>query len=163
MPDASWSLLVKLYGIASLDFLQASLMEALWQMRNYLLIDTSKEHPEQGTKSTQCELEGENGLPESLKLPKLCQEKKGRFKKMEVDFVNVSKTKAMFGCGHPRSLWNRSFWWWIHEWNLQLPPSLPRRPLPSSILVFSLCENSSDLKYCILRFQKSLFGCWKSQ
>lgn len=35
----------------------------------------SKEHPQQGTKSTRGELEGESGLTESLKLPKMCQEK----------------------------------------------------------------------------------------
>lgn len=73
-------------------------------MRNYLLINISKEHPQQGTESTRCEFEGENGLTGSLKLPKLYQEENKGFKrKTEMNFVNVSKTKATFGVGINRN------------------------------------------------------------
>ena len=150
----------KLCEIASLDFLQASLMEALSQMWSYLLINLSKEHPPGNKKYTMWTWRENVASQNHLSCQKYVREKTGEgrgLNKKEMNFANVSKTKATLGCGNQHRVCDYTFWLWIQKWNLQLSPSLSRLPgFPSPILFFSLCRNSSDLKYCTLHFQKSL-------
>lgn len=140
-------------------------MEPLSQMWNDLLINTSKEHPQQGTKSTGCDLEGENGLMGSRRCQIMSGKKiiKGRFQKkwkwtlwmwakpeqcLAAGVNAVCETEKHrclpFGCGLKSEIGSCPF-------------SLPYSSgTPSRILQFSLCRHSPGHQYCISHFQMPL-------
>lgn len=139
MPDARWSLLVKLCEIASLNFLQASLMEALSQMWSYLLINLSKEHPPGNRKYTMWTWRENVASQNHLSCQKYVREKTGEgrgLNKKEMNFANVSKTKATLGCGNQHRVCDYTFWW-IQKWNILFVDSkvkfaiVPFSPMPT--------------------------------